>query len=70
MLCEWDYISNYLIADPDEILESYPKTVWWKCKECGRKYELSPKAKLLFEKRHMKSCKYCKGNRRKMHHFF
>lgn len=70
ILCEWDYISNYLIADPDEILESYPKTVWWKCKECGRKYELSPKAKLLFEKRHMKSCKYCKGNRRKMHHFF
>ena len=70
LLGEWDYISNYLIADPDEILGSYSKIVWWKCKDCGRRYELSPKAKLLFEKRHMKSCRFCKGNRRKMHHFF
>ena len=70
LLEEWDYISNYLIADPDEILGSYAKTVWWKRKDCGRRYELSPKAKLLFEKRHMKSCRYCKGTRRKMQHFF
>ncbi len=69
LLDEWDYMSNYLLCSPDEILESYQKTVWWKCKDCGRRYELSPKRKLLFQKRHMKSCTYCKGNRRKLRHF-
>ena len=70
LLSEWDYISNYLICDPDTILDNFNKPVWWNCKTCGRRYELSPKMKVLYEKRHMKSCKYCKGNRRKRKHFY
>ena len=70
LLNEWDYVSNYLIADPEEILDSYIKPVWWICKDCKKRYELTPKAKLFYEMRHMKSCKFCKGYRRKMHRFF
>ncbi len=70
LLEEWDYISNYLLyVNPDEILDNCSKTVWWKCKDCGRRYQLTPKKKLLYQKRHMKSCLYCKGYRRNLRHF-
>ena len=70
LLDEWDYLNNYLICSPFDILETSVLNVWWKCKECGRKYEMSPKQKILYDKRHMKSCKFCKGNRRKLRRFF
>lgn len=67
---EWDYANNYLICSPYNILETSFLSVWWKCKTCGRKYEMSPRQKVLFDKRHMKSCVFCKGNRRKLKRFF
>ncbi|WP_074885289.1 zinc-ribbon domain-containing protein [Butyrivibrio proteoclasticus] len=70
LLNEWDFASNYLLCSPSEILSSYSKNVWWNCGLCGRKYELSPKAKILYQKRKMLSCKYCKGYRRKKVHYF
>jgi hypothetical protein len=29
---EWDYINNYILCNPDEILDTYSKDVWWDCK--------------------------------------
>jgi len=70
MLDEWDYISNYLICSPYDIADYSQEKVWWKCSRCGKRYELSPKAKIMFSKRQMESCIYCKGNRRKLKHYY
>lgn len=70
LLNEWDYINNYLLCSPDSILESHIEKIWWICIECGYKYQFSPKAKVYYEKRHMKSCPHCKGIRQKKRHFF
>lgn len=67
---EWDNINNYLLCNADEILDSYSENVWWICKNCKKNYYMSPKRKIYFQKRHMKSCPYCKGLRRKKKYFF
>ncbi len=69
LMREWNYRSNYLIANSDAILPTYPEDVWWTC-ECGKNYKMSPKKRLYYQKRHMKSCPYCKGRRRKKHRHF
>ena len=66
---EWDELANYLLADPDEILSSYNQKLWWNCTQ-GHKYDMSPKQKLYYRMRKMQPCPYCKGRRRKLHHFF
>ena len=70
LMDEWDHINNYLLCDPDEILDTYSKDVWWDCKYCKTKYLMSPKKKIYYQYRHMKSCPYCKGLRRKKKYFF
>ena len=70
LLSEWNYINNYLLCQPTEILATYADSVWWICKICNRNYEMSPKRKIYFQMRHMKSCPYCKGLRPKKVHFF
>ena len=70
LMDEWDFINNYLLWNPDEILGTYSKDVWWSCKVCKSKYLMSPKRKIYFQRRHMKSCPYCKGLRRKKKYFF
>lgn len=70
LLEEWDYINNYLICNPDTILDNNNINVWWICKDCNKRYSLSVKKKLYYNKRHMKSCTYCKGLRRKKKYFF
>jgi rubrerythrin len=67
---EWDFINNYLLCNPDEILDTYSKDVWWNCKHCKTKYLMSLKKKIYYQFRHMKSCPYCKGLRRKKKYFF
>lgn len=69
LMKEWNYRSNYLIVDPDTILSTYPEEVWWTC-ECGKNYKMSPKKRMYYQKRNMKSCPYCKGRRRKKHYNF
>lgn len=66
---EWNYRGNYLIVDPDTILPTYPDEVWWTC-ECGKNYKMSPKKRLYYLRRKMKSCPYCKGRRRKKYRHF
>lgn len=70
LMDEWDSINNYLLCNPDEILGTYLKDVWWSCKVCKSKYLMNPKRKIYFQRRHMKSCPYCKGLRRKKKYFF
>ena len=69
LMREWNYRSNYLIANPDAILPTYSQEVWWTC-ECSKNYKMSPKKRLYYLKRHMKACPYCKGRRRKKHRHF
>lgn len=69
LIKEWDYLNNYLLCDPDTILDNYYKKVWWICKECGYKYQMSPKQRVYYQKRHMKSCLFCKGLRQKKIHY-
>jgi len=69
LMSEWNYKSNYLIANPDSILPTSLEEVWWTC-ECGKNYKMSPKKRLYYQKRHMKACPYCKGRRRKKYRHF
>jgi len=69
LMKEWNYRSNYLIANPDSILPAYSEDVWWTC-ECGKNYKMSPQKRLYYQKRNMKSCPYCKGRRRKKYRHF
>ena len=71
LLQEWDYINNYLIVDPNTILDTFNDDVWWNCKKHNQtyKYQMSPKRKVYLQKRHMQSCPLCKGRRRKKLHY-
>ncbi len=51
LLAEWDYEKNTI--KPSEITYGSNRTVWWKCQNCGRSYQLS-----VQEKRYKKN-KYC-----------
>ena len=71
LLKSWDYLNNYILLDPDMISDSCTERVWWICENNpSHKYQLSPKQKIMYQKRHMESCSICKGRRRKRHHFF
>ena len=68
LMNEWDSILNLLLVNPDMILNTCNKIVWWKCNECGDKYPMSPARKAVFEKRKQSSCSKCKGMRRHKSH--
>ncbi|WP_340140099.1 zinc-ribbon domain-containing protein [Enterococcus avium] len=66
----WDYINNYLLADPSRILPKYNEKVWWICEHNkDHKYLMSPKQRINFQKRKKEPCTFCKGLRRKRRHF-
>lgn len=69
LMKRWSWQNNYLLCDPDQILERYNKVVWWECPNCKQLYRCSPQKILYYEKRHMESCSFCKGYRRKQRHF-
>ncbi|MBO6158637.1 MAG: zinc-ribbon domain-containing protein [Firmicutes bacterium] len=65
LMCEWSEIDNALQNFwPDEITEHSSISVWWVCKDCGYKYKMSPRDKLIYAMRHQISCSRCKGRRR------
>ena len=51
-------------------LDTYNENVWWICNKHNtpRTYPMSVSRRLLYQKRHMKSCPFCKGLRIKMLH--
>lgn len=70
LMDEWDSLSNYLLADPNQIGDFCTIPVWWNCPHNKEHhYIMSPKQRLLFQKRQQEPCLYCKGKRRKKHHF-
>lgn len=70
LLLEWDFVNNYVLASPDQILENCDIPVWWRCSENSEhEYIMSPAKRILFQKRRKKSCPYCKGRRRKKRHY-
>ena len=70
ILGDWDYTNNYVLADPDHILPTSSVKVWWTChNDPSHHYPQKVLDKVLFYKRYQESCIYCKGRRRKKHHF-
>lgn len=70
LMDEWDSLSNYLLADPNQIGDFCTIPVWWNCPHNKEHhYIMSPKQRSLFQKRQQEPCLYCKGKRRKKHHF-
>ena len=71
LLEEMDEIANYLLPYTEfDVLDTSDKKFWWTCpKNPKHKYSMSPKTRLLFQKRNRESCLYCRGQRRKLNHF-
>ena len=68
---ELDDISNYLLPfAPNKVLDNSNVKFWWTCKkDKSHKYFMSPRTRLVFEKRSREPCLYCRGHRRKLNHF-
>ena len=67
LLKEWDYINNYVLADPDQIGEGSNERVWWKCMKNPNhdEYVMTVATRVLFKLRDRNPCPVCKGRRRK-----
>lgn len=64
MESEWADIENTFIrVNPDQILDSYSGSVWWKCPICNKKYMMSVKDRLMKKKRGHNPCTFCNGRR-------
>jgi DNA-directed RNA polymerase subunit RPC12/RpoP len=64
LMSEWKFISNLLLANPDLILQSSTKEVWWLCSHCKKSYSYKIIDKVNMHRRNKKSCPYCKGYRK------
>lgn len=71
LLAEWDYVSNYVIADPDHISDKSNIKVWFRCMKdpTHENYGMSVATRVLFKERGHNPCPTCKGRRRKKKHF-
>lgn len=71
LISELDELANYLLpVSPNEVLDNSTYKFWWICKnDKSHKYRMSPKNRLMFEKRGREPCLYCRGQRRKLNHF-
>lgn len=71
LLKEMDEIANYLLPYTEfDVLDTSTRKFWWTCqKDCKHKYPMSPRTRLMFQKRNREPCLYCRGQRRKLNHF-
>ena len=66
----WMYSNNYALCDPDTISDACDIIVWWNCpNDKSHSFTMSPRDRLVFQKRGKEPCPYCKGRRRKKRHF-
>lgn len=70
LMSEWKYISNLLIANPDHVLPSSTKEVWWECLRCNKSYSIKIKDKVNLQKKNKEPCPFCKGYRRIKRRYF
>lgn len=71
LVAEMNEVANYLLPKtPYEVLDSSTSKFWFDCKnDTKHKYLMSPRTRLLFQKRHREPCLYCRGYRRKLNLF-
>lgn len=71
LVAEMDEVANYLLPKtPYDVLDSSDTKFWFNCKNDSKhKYWMSPRTRLMFQKRHREPCLYCRGYRRKLNHF-
>lgn len=69
LMNEWNHLDNYLLCDPNQILDNCITPVWWTCPVCAHDYNCSPKQRIFYQKRNMDACTFCKGLRRKERHY-
>ena len=71
LLAEWDYVSNYVIVDPDHVSDKSNIKVWFRCMKNPEheNYDMSIATRVLFKERGHNPCPTCKGRRRKKRHF-
>jgi len=71
LVAEMDEVANYLLSkSPYEVLDTSDYKFWFICKNDPKhKYSMSPRTRLMFQKRGREPCLYCRGHRRKLHHF-
>jgi len=70
LLVEMDEIANYLLPiSPFEVLDNSDYKFWFICKKDPTyKYPMSPRTRLMFQKRDREPCLYCREQRRKFNH--
>ena len=71
LLEELDATANYLLPkSPYEVMDTSDYKFWFTCKNNAKhKYPMSPRTRLLFQKRNREPCLYCRGQRRKLNRF-
>lgn len=70
LLREWDYINNYLLQQPTDVLDTSSNTAWWNCpNDVAHHYPMSIAKRVEMQFRHHEPCPYCKGRRVKLRHF-
>lgn len=71
LLEEMDKVANYLLPYTEfDVSDTSNKKFWWIChKNPKHKYPMSPRNRLMFQKRNREPCLYCRGQRRKLNHF-
>lgn len=70
LMKEWMWTVNCVLCDSHEIGDKYNKNIWWQCQHNpDHKYPMSPKRRVYYQNRHMDSCPFCKGYRRKIRYF-
>ena len=66
---EWDYVSNYLLCNPDFILGNSTEKVWWICGKQQHHFYMSPSQRIYYLNRNWEACIYCKGLRYKKKYY-
>lgn len=71
LLDEMYEIANYLLPkSPYDVFDTSDYKFWWICTNDPKHiYPMSPRTRLMFQKRGRQPCLYCRGYRRKLKHF-
>ena len=70
LMTEWMYSNNYALCEPDTISDRCDTKVWWTClNDESHFYAMSPRDRLMYQRRNKEPCPYCKGHRRKKRHY-
>ncbi len=68
---EWDFVNNYVICDPNEILDSCSILVWFIClRNSKHRYKMTPAQRLEKEERGQEPCPICRGYRKDKNYFY